>query len=257
MRFIVNQDKKIIFGWSPKCGCTHIKNMVYFLENIKISKLHHGVYDTYELPSSLEEYIIIIVIRNPYKRIVSGIMDKYKLNGELRHLWTIDTPLSFSNFIDKLSEANYEVVEHEHFCQQTDGWFREDIKTHKKLVIFDLEKINYEYIGSLYCKIIPKHVIDFKGNHINNNTIIMDQPVFDLTIDEISSYKISIENFYNEEITEKIKTIYKNDFDFFESKGFTYLCQSKNDLIQDESIKRPLYFNYLNSKKIHSRLKPK
>jgi len=31
MYFLVDNDKQIIFGWSAKCGCSHIKNIFWFL----------------------------------------------------------------------------------------------------------------------------------------------------------------------------------------------------------------------------------
>jgi hypothetical protein len=31
MFFIVNEDYKIILGWSAKCGCSHIKNIYNFI----------------------------------------------------------------------------------------------------------------------------------------------------------------------------------------------------------------------------------
>jgi hypothetical protein len=175
MRFIVNEEKKIIFGWSPKCGCTHIKNMVHFLENKNLFGVNPVIYNTCELPENLINYIIIIIIRNPYKRIISGLLDKYKESGLFRHLWNIDIPITFKNFIDKIIESNYNVIDFEHFSPQTSGWFIDEIKTHNKTIIYDIENIDYEYIGSLYNKTIPPEVINFRGNHINKNTEILNE----------------------------------------------------------------------------------
>ena len=36
MYFLVDNKKKIIFGWSAKCGCSHIKYIYYFLQNDNI-----------------------------------------------------------------------------------------------------------------------------------------------------------------------------------------------------------------------------
>jgi hypothetical protein len=255
MRFIVNEDKKIIFGWSPKCGCTHIKNMVYFLENKTLKKIHLGLHDTNELPSNLEDYIIIIIIRNPYKRIISGILDKYKNTGELRHLWNIDTPLTFTNFIDKLLESNYDVVEHEHFSPQTSGWFIDEIKTHTKTLIYDIENIDYDYIGSLYLKTISEEVIKFRGEHINKAVEPLNESIFDRNIDEYSQYKIPLEFFYNEDLKSKILQIYKDDFDFFELKGFFYSCLGTNDLLRDYSKSLSKINTYNSSKYKNLRVK--
>ena len=36
MRFLVDNIRKIIFGWSAKCGCSHIKYIFWFLQNNNI-----------------------------------------------------------------------------------------------------------------------------------------------------------------------------------------------------------------------------
>ena len=33
MFFLVDTNKKIIFGWSAKCGCSHIKTIFWFLQS--------------------------------------------------------------------------------------------------------------------------------------------------------------------------------------------------------------------------------
>lgn len=252
MRFIVNEEKKIIFGWSPKCGCTHIKNMVHFLENKNLFGVHIRDHDNHELPEDIENYIIIIIIRNPYKRIISGLFDKYKTNGAQRGKWSISEPLSFSNFLNKLSEERYDLVDYAHFSLQLDERFRDDIFLNKKTIIYDIGNIDYEYIGSLYNKTIPPEVIQFRGDHINKNTEILNEYVFDKEIDEYSKYKIPIEYFYNDMLEEKMKKIYKKDFEFFESKGFYYSCKQTDDLIRDYS-KSISKINTYNSSKYRNR----
>jgi hypothetical protein len=235
MRFIVNENKKIIFGWSPKCGCTHVKNMVHFLDEMHLSAIHIYEFDTYELPKNLDDYIIIMIIRSPYKRIISGMLDKYKKKGNFRSMWNTNDPLTFKNFVNKTFENNYEIIDLEHFSPQTSGWFIENLKFHKKTIIYDIEHIDYDYIGSLYQKIITQEVIQLRGNHINKNTELLTEYVFDTQIDEYSNYKIPIEYFYNDDLKEKILQIYKDDFEFFESKGFYYSCKQTDDLTRDYS----------------------
>jgi hypothetical protein len=235
MRFIVNENKKIIFGWSPKCGCTHVKNMIYFLDNKNLERIHYGMYDTNELPDDITDYILIVVIRNPFKRLISGFLEKYKERGQFRHLWNIELPITFTNFILKIIESNYDVINYEHFSPQTSGWFNDKIKTHKKTIIYDIENIDYDYIGSLYKKIIPLEIINFRGNHINKTTEPLNESVYDLNIDAYSDKKITSENFYNDDLKKKILQIYKDDFEFFESKGFYYSCKQTDDLTRDYS----------------------
>lgn len=253
MRFIVNEGIKIIFGWSPKCGCTHVKNMVYYLENKHLEKIHYGIYDTNELPDNLTDYILIMIIRNPYKRIISGMLDKYKADGLLRKKWTISEPLCFSNFLNKLLEENYDLVEYEHFSPQTSGWFVNSIGSHNKTIIYDIESIDYEYIGSLYNKTIPPEVIQFRGDHINKNMEMFNDFVYDLEIDTYSDKKIAIEYFYNDALKDKLIQIYKKDFEFFDLKGFYYSCKQTDDLLRDHS-KSISKINTYNSSKYRNRM---
>ena len=67
MYFLVNGTKKIIFGWSAKCGCSHIKYLWNELNNGKplpASELHNNSYN--QLPLDFHKYTILIFIRNPY-----------------------------------------------------------------------------------------------------------------------------------------------------------------------------------------------
>jgi len=236
MRFIVNEGRKIMFGWSPKCGCTHVKNMVYYLENKHLERIHYGIYDTDELPDNLTDYILIIIIRNPFKRLISGFLEKYKAGGQFRHLWHNDMPaLTFSNFLEEKNRDNYKIIDYHHFSKQTDEWFVDDMLSHKNTIIYDIDHIDYEYIGSLYNKTIPTEVIQFRGDHINKNTETFNDFVYDLEIDAYSNKKIDIEYFYNDVLKDKLIQIYKKDFEFFESKGFYYSCKQTEDLIRDYS----------------------
>jgi hypothetical protein len=253
MRFIVNEGRKIIFGWSPKCGCTHVKNMIYYLENKHLERIHYGIHDTHELPYNISDYIFIIIIRNPFKRLISGFLEKYKLGGQFRHLWHNEMPtLTFSNFLEEKNKDNCKVIDYHHFSKQTDDWFVDDILSHKNTIMYDIEHIDYEYIGSLYNKIIPREVIEFRGNHINKNTELFNDYVYDLELDTYSDKKIPIEYFYNDALKDKMKKIYKKDFEFFESKGFFYSCKQTDDLIRDHS-KSISKINTYNSSKYRNR----
>jgi hypothetical protein len=82
MHFLVDLKKKVIFGWSAKSGCSHVKNLFFYLTKGTINnKLHNGG-ESHNLPDNIEEFIIFLFIRNPYKRVVSGFLDKYSDGGQ-------------------------------------------------------------------------------------------------------------------------------------------------------------------------------
>ena len=78
MYFLIDYEKQIIFGWSAKCGCSHIKNIFWFLKTGKLENKIHTEKDMNKLPNYINHYTTIIITRNPYKRIISGFLDKYK-----------------------------------------------------------------------------------------------------------------------------------------------------------------------------------
>jgi hypothetical protein len=225
MFFLVDTNKKIIFGWSAKCGCSHIKTIFWFLQTDNLENVIHTIKDCNELPNDIENYTTIIFIRNPYKRIISGFLDKYRKDKEYRNLWT-NSFLSFSQFVDKLINYDWETIEYHHFTPQTTENFDEKILLSKNIKFYDIGKIDYEYIEQLYNKKIPECIINKKQGHersLNTNVESYNNYVYDLHIDDYVDYNIDTKYFYNEEIREKVFTFYIKDFSFFKENGIDYI----------------------------------
>jgi len=227
MWFLIDTNKRILFGWSGKCGCSHIKHIYWFLQRDELEKPIHRVEDENNLPDDIEKYTTIIFIRNPYKRIISGFLDKYAKEGEFRNLWK-NSVLSFSLFVEKLITYDWDTIDYHHFTPQLSDAFDKKILLSKIIKFYDIEKIDYEYIGQLYNKKIPEFIIKKKIGHerserININLGYYNSYVYDLNIDDYSSYNIDIKYFYNEEIREKVFNFYIEDFNFFYENGFDYI----------------------------------
>ena len=225
MRFLIDTDKKIIFGWSPKCGCSHIKNIFWFLKTNNLENRIHTSKDSSKLPNDIENYITIIITRNPYERIISGFLDKYKKNGQFRNLWK-DSVLSFSKFIDKLINYQWEIIDRHHFLPQTKESFDKKILLSKIIKFYDIGKINYKYIEQLYNKKIPNCIMNKKQGHERSLNVNVDSYynnyVYNLHIDDYINYNVNIKYFYNEEIREKVFNFYIDDFILFKENGFDY-----------------------------------
>jgi len=224
MYFIINNDKKIIFGWSAKCACSHIKRIFWNLDNDNIdNEPHIKIEELNKLPDNVNEYDIIIFVRNPYKRLVSGFLDKYKINGSFRNMWK-NEKITFSLFIDEIITENWEVIEQHHFTSQTSENFDENkILQSKSYKIFDIENIDYSYIEKLYNKSINNNVLFIKQGHERKtykNTI--NYNVSNLEIDEYFENNIDYKYFYNDKIKNKIYKFYENDFIFLEKNDFNY-----------------------------------
>ena len=231
MHFLVDKKLKIIFGWSAKCGCSHIKKIFWFLQNNKIDNKIHTVKERLILPNDIENYTTILIIRNPYERIISGFLNKYNKIGELRPLWKSKT-LTFNEFTDELIKFNWKKVDKHHFTPQTTETFDKNIiLKSKSLKIYDIKNIDYKYIEELYNNNnnnnknikIPKELLEFKGGHERKSfNKSFENYVYDLDIMEYYDYDVDKKYFYNDDIKNKIYNFYKNDFIFFKEYGFDY-----------------------------------
>ena len=232
MYFYVDNNKKIIFGWSAKCGCTHIKAIIRFLINNEIytkddeMSVHYYMLNRDKIPNDIENYVTLLFTRNPYERVISGFLNKYGSNGEFRYLWK-DEILSFSKFIDKLIETtmnnDWNVIEKHHFTPQTSEDFDKKILLSKIIKFYDIGNIDYQYIEQLYNKKIHESIMQVKNERqcsLENFDNLYN--IYNLHIDEYEKYNIDYKYFYNEELKEKVLQFYLNDFTFFKENRIDY-----------------------------------
>lgn len=226
MHFFVNNEYKIIFGWSGKCGCSHVKKIYYFFCNNIEKELHCDDEYEEELPENIEDYTSILFIRNPYKRVVSGFLDKYSKSGiYIDNFLSKYDIIKFDTFIDELITGDWSIIDEHHFTPQTTEQFNKSkIIKSKSLICYDIESINYEYLEKLFNKNIPDQLLNFKGGHerkVYNENFNGDY-VYNLDINKYIKYNVPVNNFYNKELKDKVYNFYINDFLFFKEFGFYY-----------------------------------
>jgi hypothetical protein len=216
MFFLIDESLKIIFGWSAKCGCSHIKKIFWYMKTGNDNHEIHIIIECNSLPTDIENYTTILIIRNPFERIISGFLDKYSVNGELRKHWKYNT-ITFSKFVDELLINDWKMIDKHHFTPQTTESFdSEIIHKSKELKVYDIKNIDYNYIEELYSKKIPEKLLNFKGTNTRKiKSQIMEDYVFNLDMSLYYDYNIDIKYFYNDIIKKKIFNFYKNDFIFF------------------------------------------
>lgn len=223
MHYLVDNDHKIIFGWSAKCGCSHIKYIFWFLQNNNVDNQIHTTKDYNSLPNDIEKYTTIMISRNPYKRIISGFLDKYRIGGEFRDLWKYNT-ITFSMFVSELEKNKYEMIDEHHFAPQTSGDFNIKILKSRCIKCYDIENIDYNYIEKLYNKKIPEDVLYKKAGHERvKYDVTIDKYVYNSNIDQYYKCNINNKYFYNENLKNRILKFYKNDFAFFYKFGIDYI----------------------------------
>jgi hypothetical protein len=223
MFFLIDSNLKIIFGWSAKCGCSHIKKIFWYLSTGDINHKIHIKTEYNELPIDIENYTTIIICRNPYNRIISGFLDKYKTNGEFREMWKNNT-IKFRDFVSEIVKENWSKIQRHHFIPQTSEKFNEDkIMKSKIIKFYDITKIDYNYIENLYNKKIPDEVIYHKQGHERGiKEFDYNDYVYDLDMSTYYDYNVDIKYFYDDELKEKVHEFYKNDFIFFAKNGIKY-----------------------------------
>ncbi len=232
MHFLIDRKLKIIFGWSAKCGSSHVKKIFYFLQNNRTDNEVHLPYDyNIPLPRDISDYTTILFIRNPYKRLISGFLDKYNKTGQFRDMWNNwnsnnqnHKDIKFGVFVDELVNNNWKMIDKHHFIPQTKEIFdKQKILRSKKLVVYDIVDIDYDYIEKLYNKIIPQVLLNFRGGHQRKTKTTMKTYVYDLDIVVYFDYTVPTEYFYNQDIKDKVYSYYINDFSFFNDHGYRYL----------------------------------
>ena len=227
MKFILDHDKKVIIGWSAKCGCSHVKNMFLFLINKENQELH-GKWANNRLPNhNISEYTVIIIIRNPFKRLVSGFINKYNYSpSEFYSRWPKQIPLTFQHFLSQILRSNWKAIDKHHFTPQISEYWKQSLLQHPKLHVFDIENIDYNLFEKLYNKKIPQHILDFRGppGHINDRTKIYPKQdkVFEKLLNSYNQYKVPLKKFYTKEIIKIMKFFYKKDFKFATQFNFHY-----------------------------------
>jgi hypothetical protein len=226
MYFLIDTKVKVIFGWSAKCGCSHIKKIYWYLQNGIVDNEVHSKKEWNSLPNDIENYTTILIIRNPYERIISGFLDKYKKDGKFRHLWKNNT-ITFSKFVNELIKNKWKIIDKHHFIPQTCNAFDIKVKNSKELIIYDIKNINYNHIEDLFQTKLPDFLINFKGTHIRTQNIILEKYIYDIDMPEYFDYKVPTKYFYNEEIKNMVYHFYINDFAFFQKNGFDYVIENE------------------------------
>ena len=223
MLFITDEINKVIFGWSAKSGCSHIKKIFWYL---KTGNENHQIHIQPEydiIPDDSENYTIILFVRNPYERLVSGFLDCYrKGSGGYYSKWKEST-LTFSNFVEYLLKDDWDIIDRHHFTPIASEFFNENlIKNSKEYIIYDIKNIDYKKLETIYNKTIPPSLIAFKGDHIRKETELLENPVYNLDMELYFNYKVPVRFFYNKELKQKVYDYFKFDFEYLKKHGFDY-----------------------------------
>ena len=222
MKYIIIEPKKIILFWSPKSGSTSIIAMLLKYYNITVANSYQTHFWKYyesdiscrfQSNKNYDDYNIIVVVRNPYHRIVSGFIGKFCRKNAPNKM--IDGCVNFEDFVN-IFHNNPDIVlniDREHFSFQTDGEgydFLNKLSKYKNIKFYDINEIDK----------IAK-ILNVPGCNLNNRKILnsgkqlLTKYVYNLNYLLLDNYLITNYSlFYNENIKSKVYEIYQDDFVF-------------------------------------------
>lgn len=223
MFYKIDYKNKIIFGTTPKAGCIHVRSLYYFYTDL-VPKDRKEFHSNMGLPNNINEYKILLFIRNPYKRIISGFIEKIVL-GKIPILFDINvSDVTFEYFVDYFINNKILLFGNDpfnnHFNLQTTN-IPDDIIIDK---IYDIENIDYNYIDSLYEKKTNDVILHERGGHNILYDNIITEKFYNTPISILKSTQPYpfYEKFFNEEIQRKVYELYEKDFITFKNWGFNY-----------------------------------
>lgn len=232
--YCIYLEKKtnVVFWFSQKAGCTYVKGLyLRYLgidvvwphqlpqENLKQTNLH--------FKNTIESPVHILFVRNPYKRIVSGFLDKLTCKPDhpddeplFNQNYNIDDGTTFESFIKNLPQLN--IFNNEHFGPQLSKAYDPHITFDK---IFDIENIDRNYLDALFQTQAEEP--RYKGYFSMYQPYTQSKPAYELSIEEINKldYKPKYQQFYNPEIKQKVSEIFADDLRFFKDAGFNFNVQ--------------------------------
>ncbi len=173
--------------------------------NVHQEELYHT-----QLPKDVSDYTVIFFVRNPYKRVVSAYLDRFRKFYNIKYC--------FRNFL----KIDPQLIDYHHFCPQLSEQYDSDKPGDKHLEpthVYDIENIDYTLINSLFgvTGINKKDIL--QGPHTSSYDPICFKFVGDdsLLLD-VPRYQY----FYDNQIQEDVENIYKRDIDMFEKWGLVY-----------------------------------
>lgn len=235
MYYYIDKINKVIFGHSPKCGCSHVKTLIYYLcrnkskeniESLKVGEVHDKIKTfsksvvTSYIMNTPEKIDVIIITRHPFKRLVSGFVDKYCKQGQYVNKWPKHIKRNLSNFVEQLEKRNWKIIDKHHFEPQSVNYINFTKFKNTKTQFFDISNIDYNYISKIYNKKIPDAVINHTEGHERKNLAPckINTDIFDnIIVDRYSHMRINKLAIYSNKIKEIVYRIYLLDY-----KNFNY-----------------------------------
>lgn len=228
MFFLISHQPRFIAGWSAKCACTEIKRWYVaasglpYPRDMPAEELHAliGYGDTpytYIGRWLYFRYFKFAVIRNPYKRLVSGFLNKYVVEkSRPNHGWT-----TFAQFVDALeADPQYRLVDLHHFVPQTGEAFPVALRRHWRWdAVVDVDQFS-----DAMAAVNQRLKIDLPIGHSNRTPRagVAVPRAWNLSLEELANCSPAYAEFYDDALRARVRRYYRQDFEYFSSLGHEF-----------------------------------
>jgi hypothetical protein len=215
-RTFINKIDKVTIYTSPKCSCRSVSDFAWAVSNSKSMRC--------------DTEINIIVFRNPYRRLISGFLNKYvehtKYIEASRKLRPDIDLATFERFVAELSRTRVRYIDKVHFSPQISKYSRIafDVISNSE----DLEPLR-NYINRLFYTeaAMPFRVNKYGPKGVRTEGLAFEPPSASqqpwrldaatlLTLIQ-SKQTPAYGEFLNEQLKHTTRELYKDDFDFLNS----------------------------------------
>lgn len=229
MSFAYSPQYQYIMYYNAKSGCSTWRQLFLYLHKNEVKKIsngHHRIRKDFPKPNNIPRNIRnIMVVRNPFSRVVSMYTNRYNnpksgnrlIYRKLKNTNLVNTneSISFRKFVNILFELdNMNKINsfNEHVYKQT-----RLLQNNTRIV--KLENFNTD-IKQAYIDIGLEELVhniqiflDKNNTHVNttiktNETEFVGDKIYKINNDKFPNYKY----FYDEDIKNKVIKIYKDDF---------------------------------------------
>tara|TARA_B110000046_G_scaffold52102_1_gene58149 strand:- start:25670 stop:26413 length:744 start_codon:yes stop_codon:yes gene_type:complete len=233
---LIDRERKVIMDWSPKAGCTIVIKMFYKRMDLLETALQTDEWvHEYRMfhffknnPTQKEdfqnpEFYKLKVVRNPYSRVVSSYLHTIRNNSmhqpvkKVLRRWSAN--ITFKKYLDFLEKIDLREAD-PHYAFQVKHFEEQGFKYDKIVKLENLhqgiQEINLEKgIGYDLSGISSPHHVD------KNESLTME--AFNKRYSKIKDNVPAYNNFYNEELIEQVRSIYKLDLEMYnyEEVGLT------------------------------------
>ena len=220
MRCIIDHKNKVNLFWTEKCGCTFIKQIYsYYVRGLERDVDPHD--ELYEMTEYMEGYTNILVVRNPYHRLISGFLHRFVAGPE-------SAKLKFQDFKEFL-ESDFRTIDYDHFAPQFARAYNDSLKFD---FVYDLDGLDIFNGSNGFLRHFEHKPIDpsisFKNNHTNQtrSKLCMPNahklPYRRLCMLKKMGFVPQYCDFIDPEVKIKIDDLYHEDFVCLANLGFHY-----------------------------------